>query len=334
MDWDKGLTVAYRMMLVDPITWRDTEEIKMVKGSTSRTNKGLRQSADITVSDFERRCEKYIRVWLEGEQSGAASRAALFTGIANAPEESIGTSTRSVDLECYSVLKAAKDVPMERGWYAPAGMPGGDVIKNLFAMIPAPVIIQEGSPVLKDYIIAEDNEDHLTMADKVLGAMGWRLRINGFGEVYVGPPADEPSVVFGEERDMIKAPVKPGDSWFTTPNCFRAISGDLYAIAKDNSPDSALSTVNRGREVWGEESDCLLNEGESLEQYAQRRLKEKQKNSGSMSYDRRFDPDAVPSDLIRINYPEFGLAGLFYIESQDMDFDTAASVSEEVSVWV
>ena len=69
------------------------------------------------------------------------------------------------------------------------------------------------------------------------------------------------------------------------------------------------------------------------EQYALRRLKEEQKRAGSLDYDRRFDPDAVPSDLIRIHYPDYGLTGTFYIESQDMDFDTKASVSEEVSVW-
>lgn len=333
MDWDKGLTIAYRMMIVDPVTWRDTEEVKMIKGSASSTNENLRQSADITVSDFERKCEKYIRVWLEAEQSGSASRVALFTGLANAPEASIGTSTKEVTLSCHSVLKPA-DIPLERGWYAPAGMLGGDVIKSMLSVTPAPVIVQPGSPALKDYIIAEDDENHLTMTDKVLKAIGWRMWITGYGEIMVGPPADEPSATFGEDYDVIKQPVEPNDTWFGIPNVFKAVSGDMAAVARDDSPDSAVSTVNRGREVWSTETDCLLNDGESLEQYSQRRLKEEQQDSGSMKYDRRFHPDVFPSGLVRIHYPEYGLNGLFYVESQDMEFNTEASVSEEVSIWV
>lgn len=333
MNWDKGFIATYHMNLVNPVTWRDQGAVKMLSGSTSRTNEGLRQMADITVSDFERKCEKYVRVWLEAEQGGDAARVDLFTGIANAPSESIGTCRTEVDLECYSVLKPVEGIPLERGWYAPAGMPGGELIKNLLSVTPAPVLIHEGSPVLTDYIIAEDNENRLTMTDKILQAIGWRLRINGSGLIEVGPMPQRISATFGEERDMIEAPIKPSDTWFQTPNAFRAISGDSAAVAMDSSAESALSIVNRGREVWEVESDCSLNDGESLEQYALRRLREEQKRAGSLDYERGFDPDAVPSDLIRIHYPEYGLTGTFYIESQDMDFDTKASVSEEVSVW-
>ena len=82
------------------------------------------------------------------------------------------------------------------------------------------------------------------------------------------------------------------------------------------------------------ESDCLLGDGESLEQYSRRRLKEEQKKAGKMEYERRFHPDVLPSDLVQLQYPEFGLTGLVYVNSQDMDFNTELSISEEVSVWV
>ena len=69
IDWSKGLTVVYRLMLMDPVTWRDTEEIGMIKGGASRTNEGLRQSADITVSDFERQVERYVREEITNPES-------------------------------------------------------------------------------------------------------------------------------------------------------------------------------------------------------------------------------------------------------------------------
>ena len=126
MDWSKGYIAEYYISIVDPASWRDGERIEIRSGSASRTDEGLRQSADINVSSFDRNGEHWIRAWMNVEQNGTSDHVALFTGIASVPSESIGTSAKNVPLECYSVLKPAEDVLLERGWYAPAGMAGGD----------------------------------------------------------------------------------------------------------------------------------------------------------------------------------------------------------------
>lgn len=333
MDWSKGYIAEYYISIVDPASWRDSERIEIKSGSASRTDEGLRQSADISVSSFDRKKEQWIRAWMNVEQNGSSEHVPLFTGIASVPGESIGTSSRNIPLECYSVLKPAEDVLLERGWYAPAGMSGEDLIRNLLAVTPAPVEVEEGSPLLVDYIVAEDNENHLSMTDKILKAIGWRLRITGDGRILVGPQPTKPVCVFGEEFDVVQGPVEMNDDWYRCPNVFRAVSGDIAAIARDDSEDSSLSTVNRGREVWMEETDCDLNDDESLEEYAARRLKEEQQTVRSFSYKRGFDPEVLPTDMIRLHYPEYGITGLFCIKTNDIEFNDTTSVSEEVNVW-
>lgn len=333
MDWSKGYIAEYYISIVDPASWRDDGRIEIKSGSASRTDEGLRQSADISVSSFDRDKERWVRVWMNVYQGGSSEHVALFTGIASVPSESIGTSTKNVPLECYSVLKPAEDVLLERGWYAPAGMAGGDLIKSLLKVTPAPVEVAAGSPLLVDYIVAEDNENHLTMTDKILKAMGWRLWITGDGRIHVGPQPTKPAAVFGDEFDIVQGPVDVNGDWYKCPNVFRAVSGDMAATARDDSEDSPLSTVNREREVWMEETDCDLNDNESLEEYAARRLKEEQQVIRSISYKRGFSPDVVPTDMIRLHYPEYGITGMFCVKTHDIEFNDTTTVSEEVNVW-
>ena len=101
-------------------------------------------------------------------------------------------------------------------------------------------------------------------------------------------------------------------------------------IARDDSEDSALSTINRGREIWMEETDCYLNAGETIAEYAKRRLEEEQMQYYTASYTRRFYPDVKTTDIISIHYPGNDFAGTFVITSQNISLGHGASVSESV----
>ena len=105
---------------------------------------------------------------------------------------------------------------------------------------------------------------------------------------------------------------------------------DTSAVARDDSLTSPLSTVNRGREVWMEERDCDLAENETLAEYAQRRLKEEQRHYLAVDYDRRFNPDVLPSDLIQLGYPKQRIVGNFYVVEQSIELGYGARTSEEV----
>ena len=332
MRWNKGFSATCYATFVDPVTWKDIQRFEITGGKIKRTDSGLMCSADIDCLRYDQQTEKYIRIWLDTAQSGVFGHNALFTGLATAPEREINGNLEENSLACYSVLKPAQDVLLPLGYYAPMGINGGQLVKQLLsAVIPAPVAINGNLPPLSQYIIAEDNESYLSMAEKVLVATNGRLRVLGTGEVEIRPMATEISARFDPlSNDSIEPKLKAVNDWYGCPNVFRAIMDDTSAVARDDSLTSPLSTVNRGREVWMEERDCDLAENETLAEYAQRRLKEEQRHYLAVDYDRRFNPDVLPSDLVQLGYPKQRIVGNFYVVEQSIELGYGARTSEEV----
>lgn len=331
MDWSKGFSAQYYAALVDPGTWRSINRLEITGGSIKRVLSGLRQSADI---DFVRfgEGERWIRIHLVAKQGNLSENVPLFTGLSSAPDDDIDGKYITNQVQMYSVLKPADDVLLQRGYYVPAGADGARVIMELLSVSPAPVIIEGTSPALASSIIAEDGESCLSMAERVLTAINWRLMIDGNGTITLCPKANEISAVFDPlSNDMIEPQIKRTYDWYACPNVFRGLMDGSYAVARDDDPDSPLSTVSRGREIWKEESSCKLAEGESLPEYVTRRLKEEQQVSVIVSYDRRYDPVVNVSDLIQMRYPEQRITGRYQVTSQSIELGYGARLSEEVA---
>ena len=332
MIWEKGFSASYYATYVDPATWRDTEQLEIISGSISRADSALRASADVTCRAYDPAQERWIRLYLVAKQGDTSEHVALFTGLATSPEININGNIKEYPLQCYSVLKPAEDVFLDRGYYVPAGASGADTIARLLAICPCPIETGEASPTLSQAIIAEESETHLSMVEKILTAIGWRLRILGDGTVQILPPAEDANVVFGiDQNDMIEPSISLSHDWFECPNCFRAISGTASAVAKDESPASPFSVINRGREVWAQETSADLSNDESVAEYAQRKLIEAQAQYIAVKYARRFIPDLQVGDLVRLRYPAQGIDGLYKIDAQSISLSFGARTEEEVS---
>ena len=331
MEWNKGFQVSYYAYVIDPESWREKEVLQITGGTIDREEDGLRESANIETVKYEQEEEHWIRVYLDAEQSGAAAHVPVFTGLACSPSMAFDGELYTSTLECFSVLKPANDVLLTRGYYVPSGSNGAKVIKDLLSVTPAPVEIEGEAPDIISAIISEDGETHLSMADKVLKALDWRLRISGDGTITITEKAKDISGSFDAlDQDMIEPEVSISKDWYECPNVFRAVQDDVIAVARDDDPESSLSTVNRNREIWEEETSCEFNSGESIAEYAKRRLKELQKVEITASYDRRFMPDIFVGDLIRIKYPKQGLDSIFEITSQKIELGPGGRTSEEV----
>jgi hypothetical protein len=332
VDWGKGYSAKYYACRVDPATWRDIGVIELTGGTIKRELTGKRQSADITCIDYKIPVEEWIRVYMDAEQaSGGNSHAAIFTGLATSPDDDINGSLLVNTLSCYSVLKPAEDVMLQRGWYASAGQNGGALVKSLLSVSPAPVTVADASPVLSVSIIAEDGETHLSMVDRVLTAIGWRLRIEGDGTINVVPTASEVSAIFDPlGNDMIEPKIKVSADWYSCPNVYMAVSGDVTGIARDEDAESIFSIENRGREVWKRETGVALATNETVAEYAMRKLKEAQQVKQTATYSRRYLPDVYPGDLVSMHYREQGLDGLYKVQSQSISLGYGARTSEQI----
>lgn len=331
MKWNNGFSASYYGYILDPHSFREMTRLEITGGELSRSSEGLRDSANINCVSYDFSKERYIRIYLDAKQNGAAAHLPLFTGLATSPSRDIDGFYETNTVECYSVLKAADDVLLERGYYVPAGSDGAMIIRDLLSVSPAPVIVDGNAPSLQTSLIAEDGETRLSMADKVLSAIGWRMRIDGMGTIELCQKPNKESAGFDPiEQDVLEPGISVDYDWYACPNVFRAIQEDLSAVARDDSEDSPLSTVNRGREVWEEETSCDLNTGESIAEYAVRKLKELQRVHLTAEYDRRYHPNVFVGDLVRLHYPAQGLDGLFRITSQKIELSHGAKTSEEV----
>lgn len=328
MDWTQGYSASYYGCYVDPVSWRDIQRFEIISGNIERSTDEMRESASINISEWEETTERWVRIYLDTKQNESGAHVPLFTGLAMTPGKEIDGVNVEYTLDCYSVLKPAKDILLPRGWYAPVETSSGAILKNLLSYF-APVVIADGSPALAQAIIAEDGENNVSMADKILNAINWRMRIEGDGTIYVEPKPIEVSAQFdAETADVIEPQVSFTRDWYNCPNCFRAVSDDLSAVAKDESENSLLSIKSRGREVWMEEDGVDLADNESISAYALRRLKEEQAVVTTVSYNRRYDPNVHIGDLIRLHYP--AVSGLFSVINQSVELGYGATVSEEV----
>ena len=333
MDWSKGFSARYILTTVDPKTWTDQKEFEFTEGSIDRdSTSDLRESASITMTEKITDNECWVRIYLQARQGGSGAKVALFTGLTAFPERKLDGVRETYNIDCYSVLKPADDVILPRGYYAPAGS-GAKQIKNLLNdCIPAPVYVEGTSPITTDNIVAEDGETRLTMALHILDAIGWRMRILGDGSIVICTNDNNSSLTVGiNANDIIECDVTDTFNWYDTPNCFMAIHDDYgAAIARDDSPDSYLSTVRRGREVWKSETGVELSSGENIAAYAVRKLKELQNPARTIQYSRRFFEDVLLGDVVFLNYPRHNLTGKFRITSQSLSLEHGCRTKEEV----
>jgi hypothetical protein len=331
VDWNKGYSASFYACPIDRRSWRDIGTIDITEGSIKRESTGQRQSADITCVGYHVNVEQWIRIYMDVRQGGSSAHVALFTGLATSPSDDIqGTWTKNT-LECYSVLKPLSDVLLQTGWYVGRGRNSGDLLGELLAVSPAPVTIRSGSPNLPAAIVAEDGESNLSMVEKVLDTIDWMMRIKGDGTITVMPKPTAPSAVFDPiDHDCVEPQIKITQDWYSCPNVYMAVSGDSTGIARDDSRSSPLSTISRGREVWKRETGVILAGGESVREYAIRKLSEAQTVQQGASYDRRYHPDVYPGDLVEMRYPAQDLFGLYRVQSQSIEIGHCARTSEQI----
>ena len=329
IDFGNGISATYYAAKVDPRTWADADEVPIISGSiTKNADSDLAESADITVSE-DIGAEEWLRVYMIAEQGGAKTRVPLFTGIASSPTRDIKGNTETRKLDCYSVLKVAADILLPLGWFAPARTNGGELIRILLSDLPCPVEVDEGSPNIISSFVAGDKDSKLSIAQEIAKAIDWQIKVNGDGSVRICPKPLTISGTFDNiENDIIETSVSDNRDIFSVPNVLRVSLNGSAATARDDDPDSVYSTVNRGREVWQQE-DAKLAAGESLGEYASRRLKELQNPSRKLSYTRRFQPDVDVNDLVSIVYPRQNIGDVFRVKSQTITLSHGAKVKEE-----
>jgi hypothetical protein len=164
------------------------------------------------------------------------------------------------------------------------------------------------------------------------------MQVHGDGSVHLLPLPTEPALAIDASMArMVVDGVRYESDWSDVPNRYTVISGRESATVTNDDPASETSTASRGYVHECRDDSPVLVDGESLEAYARRRLREESTISCPRTYERRWSPDAWTDDLVRFSLPRAGLEGDLRIQAQTIrcgrGVELTECAAEEVALW-
>ena len=317
---------GWRVRRIDEATWLPADVVDGVESVSIRRSTGkdapLLESASLDVTGLLD--EGYYRV--EMADGGIWTSVATMLFSPENPEYSKrawggGNSGRSV-------LAPASEKRFEPGSYAPRGADGAEwIAARLAECIVAPVETI-GTFSLSEHAVFDIGASYLDGIWKVLDAVGWCMQVSGEGVVTVREIPAEPKMTVSESSGILMPGISRTPIPVDTPNVLRVYDGDDMAEAVDDDPESPTSVQARGRVIEAVEDGPTRREGETLQQYAERRLAELTDVYETYSV-RREHAGMLPYDIWDSNLPEPGLCGLFRVTDQAIECERGVTVEEK-----
>lgn len=328
-------SVKYRLMTVDPATWADDDVMQgEISASVKRdANTKLLESfaANVEGGIDEKPRETWARV--EALIDGA-SREAIATMLLVPSKSTVRKGRRITAYDGYSVLKPCNDRFLLAGEYIPAGADGAaETVQLIAECTPAPVTAH-GSFRLSEPIVFGSGTTYLDAAWMLVDKAGWCIQIGFDGTINVLPMPSESSLDLDKATSwMLGTSISSNDGMANVPNQYVATDGTNTAIVTDDDPNSPTSTVSRnGRIVQVFDSKPVRVGGESLEQYATRKLAESMTVIGTRGYRREWAEGVNLFDVVKGTLPEADLDCRMRVTRQSIGIPGELMVDEECAV--
>ena len=335
IDYGKGYSCSWSLMKVDTATWAACDEMRgLLSASVERdADSDLLESGSARFDSRVSEDEFYGRLYILMEQSGEVERHPVATFLFSPGPTKDNMGFTDVEYTGRSVLSPAEDKVMLTGSYAPMGTDAAAYAASLIAACtPAPVSV-EGSFVLTQNYVFAQGTTYMEAARTLLECAGWRIRVDGNGAITVMPKPVETKLSLDWAHASLLAPEVTGDGKLEDRhNRYVAVDGDHRAIVVYDEPDDPASFSRRGRYVDIYDESPQLCDGESLEEYARRKLYEDVSTMGSKSYVREWWPDTTVNDLVVGSISSVGLDSDMRVSKQSISTEHGALVSETSEV--
>ena len=336
-DWARGYSSEWEVRRVNTATWAAAERVGgVISMSIKRSGKEvvpLLENATMTC-DTELDSGWYT-VFMVADQS---ERHAIGTFLFERTSRSVTQARAIHDYVGYSVLKPADETIVTVGSYVEKGTNGvEEAARILRSCISAPVTT-EGFFTLSDNVVLSIGMSKLAAAWAILNAGGYVIKIDGYGRVRIVPKDTEPQLVLNPDTsDILMPEMEVDERNVGVPNRYYAVSGALVATATNTDPESPTSYQSRGRWIDACDKAPKRVNGETLQEYAERRLAEESTITASIKYKREYEADVVPFSLVRVDLPALGIFGDYVVESQSLTCGNGISVEEtagrRVALW-
>lgn len=336
IDWTRGYTSRFTAYEVDGSTWAETAVIgRVASADVDRTASGLLESGSlsITVDVLGGFQERYVRICMDAEQDGRTERVDVATLLCASEGGTANHGVDFLDVQGRSVLYPAsvrKVHDLGNDPYAPMGCDGAAYAGALLSKcVAAPVHVDCGF-TLGTSIVHDLSDSYLDAAWAVLGAGNCTVQIDGRGEVHVIEMPSEPDPEVGAVTASSLMPgIEHGSDYSSIPNRYYAASGSTATVAVNDDPNSPTSTVSRGYFVDFRDESPKPVGGETLAEYARRKLAEKSVAKDTRKYKREFRPGVYVGSLLDVSMG--GEPVVTRVERQSLAIGHGIVVTEESS---
>ena len=335
VDFSLGYSSSFSLRRVDQATWASGPSyVPVISASVeldATDEYPLLQagSCEVTLDVADSFEEGFYRIEMTVEQDGVRELVPIATLLMSSGDSSVDHVTQTASVTGYSVLKPAADRLMLTGTYAPKGCDGAQYTAALLReCTPAPISV-EGSFTLDEHAVFGPGVSYLQAAWTVLKAADWCMRVLGDGSIHISPKPSQASFLLDVEgRHHLMPGAQMTYDLSEVPNRYFAIDGDDVGIAVNEQPGSRTSVSARGRYVDFIDDAPVKIGGETMTNYAKRKLEEMSTVTREWNYTREYISDLVPFDLVAGSTPEFGMSGAFRVLKQSIDCGKGVTVSE------
>lgn len=323
-------SAAWRVREIDRETWLPFREVACVESARVKRAMGkdapLMESGEMTVTGEV--TEGYYRIEML-RASGRLSNIAtlLFTPDGSEFDHGVwgGTVTGK------SVLTPAEDKKFGPGEYAPNGVDGALYCAGLLrGLIDAPVEVR-GSFFLSEHVVFELGEEVISGIWKVLDAGGFCMQIQGDGTVVIKEiPKYATIILNASNRCKLMPKMSRSLPIEDVPNSITVYEDGQEVTYSNDDPASPISTVSRKRVIEVAEENPTRKEGETLFQYAKRRLEELSDVYETIDIEHEEIDGAYPYEPVSANLPRESLEGEFRFMSQDVECERGCRFSSTI----
>lgn len=340
-DWTVSMEQTFEYYKVDPVTWRDIELVETVESCDVTRDLESETLGSASLKVKEMFPEMYIRVYLVVKQNGKTEKFSLGTFLAQTPSSSFDGMRDTVTVDAYTPLVELKENQPPLGYYVPKNT---NIMSEAFNLTQtysrAPIIEASSDEIIQFDFVANTNDTWMTFLSDFVENAKFYYNLDEMGRIVFSPIQEtaslQPVWTFDDSNSSILQPDLTTDhDIYGIPNVVEVVYSNsnyqLSARAVNDDPNSAVSTVNRGREITKRITNPSFSgtpNEDMLKEYARQYLKEASTLEYSISYKHGYCPVRV-GDCVLLNYQRAGLVGVkAKVISQRINCGEGCQVSE------
>lgn len=358
IDWTKPMRQTYEYYIVDPATWANKSQYKLVTSSTVKRDLKNETLGSAQIDCAEALPECYIRIYLIAEQNNTTHRECLGTFLCQTPGTSFDGRVTKVSMDAYTPLTELKEKNPPIGYFLASGT---DILKTAYKLVKenarAPVIRSNETRVLSDGFVSELDDTWFTYLTDLLAYCNYRFDLDDHNRIIFAPEQDlnslQPVWTYDDGNSSILFPdVDLDRDLYGIPNVMEVVySTDKYTFssrAVNDDPNSPISTVNRGREIVSRVSNPDISGGPEksksmtdiekeafqivLDNYAKQALRDASSIECTLTYSHGYNT-VRPGDCVLFDYKRSGFDRVrAKVISQSISCITGCKV-EETAVY-